>query len=769
LDTLRAQGVIPGGAKLLHAASFLLHGQHRFSGCLMGVGQIRVPRWLGFVLIVSACVDHGPAGPLPEAAPPMVSDSPMLLQLRCAADARQRTLACRPTASSTGASGDFIVGGQDAYIKLASTNVSYDAGTETLGADVTVQNLMTDALGTIDGTTLDASGVQVFFETDPTVTSGTGPVFIENADGTGTFTASDQDYFRYAQIIAPNAVSSSKRWQFHVPSGATFEFDVYVAAAIQSRLVISEVMANPAVVVDTQGEWVEIYNAGKAAVDLSGWMVKSNANQSHTITPSAMTCGSAGCSVIVQPHAYIVLSNNRTSETNGGVPVDYQWPDGTGTAQINLANANASEFVAIASPAGVEVDRVTWGSTSVIPSGVSLCLTDLSADNSLLTSTVWQHATAMWSGSAGDKGSPGTANSGCGSAPPAGPVTTVTVSPSTYSMGTNETHQFTASGRDASGVAAATTFTWTVDDPNVATVSSSGVATGIGAGTTTIHATSANNVTGSASVTVTVTSTVAIYRNNVEFGTPTDGDPSDDIIISRPQYTLSYNSARGVPNWVSWNLNKTHFGAAMRCDCFQPDPLLPAGTKVVVTGDYTGSGYSRGHMVMSEERTTTDAENLTTFYTTNILPQYQDLNGGPWLRFESYDNDLAQSSNKELYIISGGIFSASPATLNNAGKVQIPTSTWKIVVVLDSGKTLADVHSTADIQVIAVNMPNVLGISGQQWQSYITTVDAIEAATGYDFLASLPDAIENAVESAAYVPSRMSLRPPEIRPSLQHR
>jgi DNA/RNA endonuclease G (NUC1) len=157
--------------------------------------------------------------------------------------------------------------------------------------------------------------------------------------------------------------------------------------------------------------------------------------------------------------------------------------------------------------------------------------------------------------------------------------------------------------------------------------------------------------------------------------------------------------------------------------------------------------------VMSEQRTATDADNQATFYMTNVLPQYQDMNGGPWLKFETQNNDLARLSNKELYIMSGGTYPASPATLNNAGKVQIPSYTWKIVVVLDSGQTLANVTSTSSLQVIAVNMPNVTGIISQPWENYITTVDAIEAATGFDFLANLPDPIETAVESAAYVAS----------------
>ena len=44
-------------------------------------------------------------------------------------------------------------------------------------------------------------------------------------------------------------------------------------------------------------------------------------------------------------------------------------------------------------------------------------------------------------------------------------------------------------------------------------------------------------------------------------------------------------------------------------------------------------------------------------------------------------------------------------------------------------------------------MPNVQGIRNNPWEDYITTVDAVESLTGYDFFSNLPDAVENCVEA----------------------
>jgi hypothetical protein len=65
---------------------------------------------------------------------------------------------------------------------------------------------------------------------------------------------------------------------------------------------------------------------------------------------------------------------------------------------------------------------------------------------------------------------------------------------------------------------------------------------------------------------------------------------------------------------------------------------------------------------------------------------------------------------------------------------------------------LADVNSSADLEVVAVIMPNDAGIRNVAWTTYKTTVDAVEAISGYDVLAALPDRIERIVESGTRAP-----------------
>lgn len=157
--------------------------------------------------------------------------------------------------------------------------------------------------------------------------------------------------------------------------------------------------------------------------------------------------------------------------------------------------------------------------------------------------------------------------------------------------------------------------------------------------------------------------------------------------------------------------------------------------------DYTNSGYDRGHLVRSEERTKTIEDNKSTFILTNIIPQTPDLNRGVWLNLEYYCEDLCKKDNKLLYVIAGGI-NRTKNTIGN--QIVVPDSCFKIVVVLEKGQSLLDVNEST--QIIAVVMPNIEGVRSDKWEKYRTSVRAIENSTGYNFLDKLPINIQNIIE-----------------------
>jgi DNA/RNA endonuclease G (NUC1) len=689
------------------------------------------------LLALAACTDRDIAGPraLPD---PGAIPSSGLQALTCTGSLGQRTVSCATARTDGGRA--TIIGGQNVNVKLTSSNVSYTPVDSIFQFDVTVQNLLPEKMGTRDGVTLDSAGIRVFFADGPAATSGSGNIALVNADDAGTFTGTGQLFFQYDTVLATNQVSHSRTWQLRAdPTVGTFTFTVYVAAALQPLIVITELMANPGgTVQDSSGEYVEVYNAGRFPVNMKGMIVNDQSGSGVGGTDTIPT------DFIVPSGAYRVMGRSTNTSKNGGITVHYNYVQKLGGISTLLQFSNsAADHFRIRTATGVTVDSAgyTNAGTAAV-AGRARELTNVALDNRTIDGASWAQATTNYESA--NRGTPGAVNSTSTTLPPPGQPATVTLLPTSVQLAPGGTVQMSVSAVDSLGQPTSTTFTWTTLASAVATVNSSGLVTAGSAGTTSVIATAANGRADTATVIVQAVE----YLDHVEFGTPSDGTPNNEIILVKTQYVTSYGPNRGGPNWVAWNLNQTHFGASDRCDCFMADTTLPDSVYLVVTSDYTGSGYSRGHMVMSAQRTATDTDNAATFLMTNILPQHQDQNGGPWLRFENFNNELAEDSVKELYIIAGGTYPASPATLNGAGKVQLPSTHWKIVVILARGQTLADVGSTADIRVIAVNMPNVAGISGNGWEMYKTTVDAIEAATGYDFLADLPDAIEAAVEAA---------------------
>jgi len=318
--------------------------------------------------------------------------------------------------------------------------------------------------------------------------------------------------------------------------------------------------------------------------------------------------------------------------------------------------------------------------------------------------------------------------------------------------------QLFATLEDFNGQDIPSTFVFATDTPAIASIDQNGVFTSLAEGSAILRATAADGTTGTITLPtrVAVESTTAQYGGNAEFGEPADGDASDDFIVRYPQFISSYNANRGSPNWVAYNLEATHFGPEDRCDCFTMDPALPTTFPQINTANYTGSGafhgfgIDRGHMSRSFDRTTGSLDNARTYLFSNIVPQAADLNQGPWAIFENFLGDEARFNNREVYIVTG--VAGNLGTLKNEGRVVIPSNTWKVAVLMPRDQGLAQVRDYRDLEVIAVNMPNQPGIRNVDWTTYLTTVDAVEALSGYDLLALLPDDVESAVESNTQPP-----------------
>lgn len=233
-----------------------------------------------------------------------------------------------------------------------------------------------------------------------------------------------------------------------------------------------------------------------------------------------------------------------------------------------------------------------------------------------------------------------------------------------------------------------------------------------------------------------------VSGQNIVLGNPSnavaDIAVENNYLVFHNGFILSYNRSRNASNWVTWHLSGSDIGPVDRTDAFAADPKLP--TEWRINGDTFGSVYDRGHMCPSEDRTDTIENNRETFLMSNMEPQLGKLNRGIWKALEGYVQGLAKNGGMEAYMYAGCY-----GDKGRIKEVMIPTHCWKIVLLLTEGNNDKR-RIKCNTRVISVNMPNETTIVGK-WRDYRTTIDALEATTGYDFLSTLSQTKQACLES----------------------
>ncbi|MEZ4317726.1 MAG: lamin tail domain-containing protein [Myxococcota bacterium] len=173
-----------------------------------------------------------------------------------------------------------------------------------------------------------------------------------------------------------------------------------VQEAQPGDLVFSELMINPEVVDDENGEWVELYNTASYPIDVAGYSFHDLDYDSWDLTGP----------FLVPPGGYFVLCAETSMDLNGGVPCD-GWFSRVSLGG-GLALANVPDEVVLTRPDGVEIDRLEYGAdwfTSGVAIGLDPSVLDSTGNDSL---DVWcDQVTVISTG--GEPGTPGEENDPC--------------------------------------------------------------------------------------------------------------------------------------------------------------------------------------------------------------------------------------------------------------------------------------------------------------------------------------------------------------------
>ena len=154
------------------------------------------------------------------------------------------------------------------------------------------------------------------------------------------------------------------------------------------KILITEFMANPSAVSDSDGEWLELFNPGSVKVNINGWTLKDAGVDNEKIAHTGP--------LYVPANGFLVLGRSKDKTTNGGAPVAY--------AYGAFFLSNTTDEVILLNEKGQTMDSFSYGASLSIPTGASLSVTSPGANKNLPGS--WCTETTAWTGSAGDKGTP---------------------------------------------------------------------------------------------------------------------------------------------------------------------------------------------------------------------------------------------------------------------------------------------------------------------------------------------------------------------------
>lgn len=174
------------------------------------------------------------------------------------------------------------------------------------------------------------------------------------------------------------------------------------------------------------------------------------------------------------------------------------------------------------------------------------------------------------------------------------------------------------------------------------------------------------------------------------------GTPDFDDIVVREIYTLASNDLTKFADWVAYRVTPDTIGQSGNRD-WQPDPWL-TDEETLEPADYTGAPRAlridRGHQAplaaFSGTRSPGDTNILS-----NITPQGQALNRGPWQRLEGAERAFVTSQRTPLYVITGPLYERLLPALPGANeRHRVPSGYWKVITTED-GRVASFIMDTA--------------------------------------------------------------------------
>ena len=204
-------------------------------------------------------------------------------------------------------------------------------------------------------------------------------------------------------------------------------------------------------------------------------------------------------------------------------------------------------------------------------------------------------------------------------------------------------------------------------------------------------------------------------------------------------WTALIDKEKKAPLWDAFVMHSSAYpdNSAGRSNSWKEDPGIPSSWQSC----FSSSGYSRGHLVASNYRQTCDDANNQTFYYTNQALQYQtQFNDGVWNSLENAVVKNAPSGSDTLYVVVGLLYEDG----KTISGVPCPSHFYKLLMKC-SFNTSGDMTAAKGCAYIFTNESH----KGMSYSQGITTIDAIEERSGFDFYVNVPKEFQDAAESSS--------------------
>jgi hypothetical protein len=180
------------------------------------VKQLRIRAFaLATLLLSAACADITSAPPSVQApVEGTVSHQKLLGTVTCRVDVAAQATRCGEPVAPGGPRQTRVL--LNSFFTVLTSNQFTNNGQTTFFN--AVRNDLGQSIGTNTG--LDVDTVYAFIS-GISVTGGSGTVTVNNADGTATFTASNQPFWKWRQTIEPGDDTGTSVWTFNVPNTVT--------------------------------------------------------------------------------------------------------------------------------------------------------------------------------------------------------------------------------------------------------------------------------------------------------------------------------------------------------------------------------------------------------------------------------------------------------------------------------------------------------------------------------------------------------------------